>query len=204
MGRKIALGLATLFCCCVGARAQAPEGLSLEKYSWSKERIGWERDPFGGPVESFDDTRRRRVDERRLERAQRSGNIGEVNKIEREMRAEQVIKSRPTTPPRYAFLYKVTVRNSGAKAVREFDWDYIFLDAVTGEELGRRQFTGVEKIAPGKRKELEFHAPTPPAQKISAHSLDKRERDGLVEKVVVVRVVYEDGTVWQPAAPPAP
>ena len=32
---------------------------------------------------------------------------------------------------------------------------------------------------------------------VSVHALDKRERAGLNEQVVLVRVLYEDGTVWQ-------
>ena len=186
------------------ARAQSPAAapdLAVEKYSWAKERIGWEGDPFGGPVEGFDDVRRRLADQRRVERARGTGNIGEANKVEREMRAEQVLKARPTTPPRYVFHYKLSLRNTGAKTVKEIDWDYVFYDAATGAELGRRQFTGVEKIAPGKRKELSFFVPTPPTQSISVHSLGKKEREGLREQVVVVRVLYEDGTVWQPPAP---
>jgi hypothetical protein len=189
------------------ARAQSPapaptqpeaHGLAVVKQSWSKERIDWEADPFGGTVESFDDLRRRRADERRFERAKASGNIAEANKIEREMRSEQVIKAQQTPArPRYAFLYKATFRNEGAKAVREIDWDYVFLDAATREVLGRREFTAVEKIAPGKTKELSFFVAGPPTQKISAQALDRRERDGLAEQVVVVRVLYEDGTVWQ-------
>ena len=184
-----------------GAPAAArpgPHGLSVVKRGWSKERINWEGDPFGGTVENFDDLRRRRADERRFERAKAAGNIGEANKVEREMRSEQVIKAQQQPPPpRYAFLYKATFRNDGAKAVLEIDWDYVFLDATTHEVLGRREFTGVEKIAPGKAKELAFFVRTPPTQKISAQSLDKRERDGLSEQVVVVRVLYEDGTVWR-------
>lgn len=186
------------------ARAQAPaptEGgpVAVEKYSWSKERIGWERDPFGGPVEGFEDTRRRRADERRLARARASGMPGEADKIERELRADQVIKARQTAPPRYAFLYKISLRNNGAKAIKEFDWDYVFFDRVTGQELGRRQFTGAEKIGPGKRKELSFLVSSPPTMLISVYALDKRERDSLREEVVLVRVLYDDGTVWEAA-----
>ncbi|HEX6626092.1 MAG TPA: hypothetical protein VF064_20405, partial [Pyrinomonadaceae bacterium] len=189
------------------ARAQspaAPPDVAVEKYHWSKERIGWEADPFGGPVEGFDDIRRRLADQRRVERARATGNIGEANKVEREMRAEQVLKSRPTTPPRYVFNYKVSLRNTGAKAIREIDWDYVFYDVTSGQELGRRQFTGVEKIDPGKRKELSFLVHSPPTQSISVYSLGRKEREGLREQVVVVRVLYEDGTVWQAPAPPAP
>ncbi|HEX9918811.1 MAG TPA: hypothetical protein VGA87_06575, partial [Pyrinomonadaceae bacterium] len=81
---------------------QSPPDVAVVKHSWSKERINWEGDPFGGSVENFDDLRRRMADQRRVERARASGNIGEAAKVEREMRAEQVIKSRPPTPPRYS------------------------------------------------------------------------------------------------------
>jgi hypothetical protein len=175
----------------------APADIAVEKYDWSKERIDWQRDPFGGPVESFDDMRRRRIDERRLQRARAGGNIGEAAKVEQEMRAEQVIKARPPKPPRYVFQYKLTLRNNGDRVVREIDWDYVFLDAATGQELSRREFTAIERIAPGKRKELAFLISSPPTHKISAHALDKRERDGLVEQVVLMRVLYDDGTVWR-------
>ena len=202
-----ALFLCLLFLCpCAAARAQAapaggasqgPPDLSVVKYSWSKERINWEGDPFGGPVESFDDMRRRRADERRVERARAAGNIGEANKVEREMRSEQVIKSRAPAPPRYAFLYKATVRNAGGRTVKELDWDYVFFDAATGQELGRRMFASDEKIGPGKSKELSFTISSPPTQRISAQALDRREREGLSEQVVIVRILYDDGTVWE-------
>lgn len=113
------------------------------------------------------------------------------------MRSEQVIKSRPPAPPRYAFLYKISLRNESPKAIKEIDWDYVFTDSVTGEEVGRREFTGVEKIAPGKSKELSFMTPAAPAQRISVYALDKRERAGLNEHVVLVCVRYEDGTEWK-------
>lgn len=193
-----------LLCLWASARAQSPAaaagdagGVSVVKFNWSKERVGWERDPFSGTNESFGDMRRRAADDRRKERAQATGNIAEANRIEREARAEQVIRSRPPAPPRYAFLYKATLRNDGAKAVREIDWDYVFFDAETRQELGRRQFTSAAKLAPGKSKEFSFTVPTPPTQKISAQALDRREREGLNEQVVVVRVRYEDGTEWQ-------
>jgi hypothetical protein len=193
----VALGQTRAPAAAVSVAPEGPPDLSVLKYSWTKERINWEGDPFGGPIENFDDVRRRRVDERRVERARSTGNLGEAAKVEREMRAEQVLKSRPPEPPRYAFLYKISVQNTGAKAIREIDWDYIFHDAATGEELDRREFTAIEKIAHGKRKELTFLISTPPTRRISAQALDKRERDGLSERVRITRVLYEDGTVWR-------
>lgn len=170
---------------------------TVVKQSWAKERIGWESDPFAGPVESFEDFRRRTVDMRRIERARGAGNIGEAAKVEQEMRAERVIKaSQPPKPARYVFSYKITIQNNSEKTIKEFDWDYVFFDAVTGAEVGRRQFTGVEKINPGKSKELIFQVASPPTKTISVHALDKNERRGLTESVVLIRITYADGSVW--------
>ena len=93
--------------------------------------------------------------------------------------------------------YKLSVKNRGAKAVREIDWDYVFTDAATHEELGRHQFTSAERVGPGKGREFSFFIPTPPALRVSAYDLGRKERDGLEERVVVVRVLYEDGTEWR-------
>ena len=182
-----------------GVAAQSPatdSPVAIVKYSWAKERINWEGDPFVGAFENFEDVRRRAVDSRRLERARGSGNIGEAAKVEREIRAEQVIKARPPKPARYSFVYKVEIKNNADKAIKEFDWDYVFFDAATGTEVGRRQFTGVEKIAPGKSKELVFQVSSPPSKTVSVYALDKNERRGLSEAVVLVRVAYADGSVW--------
>jgi hypothetical protein len=174
-----------------------PPDVVVLKYSWVKERVNWQSDPFAPTVENMGDVRRRIGDQRRAERARASGNSAEAAKIDQEQRSEQVIRARSPAPPRYAFRYKISLRNAGTKAIKEVDWDYVFTDAATGEVLGRREFTGVEKIAPGKEKELNFMSPSAPAQKISLQSLDKRERDGLTEAVVLVRILYEDGTVWK-------
>ena len=112
-------------------------------------------------------------------------------------RDEKAAKERPPKPPRYAFRYKLSVQNAGPKAIKEIDWDYVFTDAVSGEELGRREFTSTEKIGPGKRKELSVLVSSPPIQRISVYTLGKGERDGLAEQVIVARILYDDGTTWQ-------
>ncbi|MDQ3755420.1 MAG: hypothetical protein M3371_11910, partial [Acidobacteriota bacterium] len=61
----------------------------------------------------------------------------------------------------------------------------------------RHEFTSVEKISPGKSKELSFFIPAPPTRTISVHEFGKNERDGLSEQIILVRVLYTDGTIWQ-------
>ena len=195
--------LFSLLSAAVGAHAQAPAqpgppGMEVVKYSWSKERIDWESDPFRGTNENFHEMQFRTRAQRRAERA----GPAEKKQAEAEAQAASAIvrahNERPPKPARYAFLYKLSVRNASAKAIKEIDWDYIFTDAATGAEVGRREFTSEDKIAPGKSKELSFLVPTPPAQTISVQSYgSKKEREGLQERIVILRILYDDGTVWQ-------
>lgn len=173
-------------------------GVAVVKFSWDKERVNWERDPFGGPVENFEEMRVRARNEKRIDDAKRGG-ASDVDRIRREARADSALLeiARRKGPPRYGFRYKLSVRNDGAKAVKELDWDYVFADSATGEELGRHKFTSEGRVPAGKSKEFSFFIPNPPTLRVSAYALDKNERAGLQEQVVLVRVLYEDGTAWQ-------
>ena len=177
--------------------AQQPDA-EVVKFSWNKERIGWERDPFSGPIENFDETRARQRNERRIEDAKR-GNSAEVDRIRREAKADAAnIAAKHKDPPsRYVFIYKATIKNAGNKAIKSIDWDYIFLERGTENEVGRQQFTSEEKVSPGKSKELVVTITKPPTKTISLTSLNNNERGTLDGRVVLVRIDYADGTSWQ-------
>jgi len=183
------------------AYSQSPSDPAIElvKFSWSKERLNWEGNPFGGPNENFHQMQFRARSEKRVSDAKRS-NSAEVGKLEKDAKADAAIvenENKNSAPPQYYFIYRASMKNLSSKAIKEIDWDYVFLDAVTGDELDRRQFTSVQNIGPGKQKELVFTLPTPPTRRISVQALDKKERVGIDERVVVVRVTYADGSVWE-------
>lgn len=184
--------------------AQSPSGapdqsrVEVVRSSWAKERIGWEGDPFAGPIENWDEVRARTRNERRIDDAKR-GNSSEIDKIKREAKADaaNIEKKHKDTRARYVFTYKTTVKNLSDKPIKSIDWDYVFYDRATESEIGRREFTSEEKIAPGKSKELTVTITRPPTQTVSVTSLNTKERDALIERVVVVRIDYADGTFWQ-------
>ena len=175
-----------------------PPDVQVVKYSWSKERIGWEKDPFGGPIENFDEMRVRTRNEKRIMDAKR-GSSGESSKAERDALTDQALISaiHKVPPARYGFSYKVSFQNNGSKVITAIDWDYVFYDLISETELGRREFGSEQKIAPGKTKEVKLFISSPPVRKISVQSLDKNERAGLGERIELVRIEYADGTVWQ-------
>jgi hypothetical protein len=179
---------------------QGSSEVELVKFSWSKERLNWERNPFGGPNENFHQMQFRSRSEKRVSDAKRAGNSAEISKLEKDAKADAAIvaaENAPSKPARYYFFYRASMRNTSTKPITEIDWDYVFFDEGTGDELDRRQFTSVQNIGPGKQKELTFTLTTPPTRRISVHSLDKKERSGIAERVVIVRVQYADGSVWQ-------
>jgi hypothetical protein len=190
---------------CTAVKAQVtapvsdPSGTSILKFSWSKERFGWEQDPFGGPIENFDEMRVRARNEKRVMDAKKGGNGSDLSRAERDARTDEALISsiHKNTNARYAFVYKLLLQNNDARPIKSIDWDYVFFDVSTERELGRRQFTSVEKIGPGKTRELKFFIPTPPTKTISINALNKHEREGLHEAVVIVRVEYADGSFWQ-------
>jgi hypothetical protein len=181
------------------AETQNPTDVQVLKFSWSKERVGWERDPFSGPIENFDEMRVRTRNEKRILDAKRGGSTVEANKAERDALTDQALIStlHKARRARYGFIYKVLLHNSGAKQITAVDWDYVFFDLITEAELGRRQFTSEQKVSPGKTRELSFFIPTPPTRIISVQALDKNERSGLGERIELVRIDYADGTSWQ-------
>src|SRR5687768_10439576 len=147
-----------VFCSASAANAQGPAtsnnspGLSIVKFSWSKERVNWQQDPFSGPIENFDEMRVRSRNEKRIADAKRGGVGAEISKAERDARTDAALTAQihKNKPGRYQFLYSVQVRNGGSKAIKAIDWDYVFFDTNNQNELGRRQFRSEEKIAPGK------------------------------------------------------
>jgi hypothetical protein len=192
-----------LIAICLPTRAQTTateteSGVLVLKYSWSKERVGWEQDPFSGPIENFDEMRVRARNEKRILDAKKGGNSAEVNKLERDAKSDDALIStiHQNSRARYGFTYKVSIKNNATKPIKSIDWDYVFFDPQTEAELGRREFTSEEKISPGKTKELKFFIRNPPTQTISVSSLGQNERAGLGERIVIMRVVYVDGSIW--------
>lgn len=172
--------------------AQQLDGVEVVNSSWSKIRIGWERDPFGGPLENFDEMRSRTRNERRV-----AMGGGERAKRESKADAANLKNQRQQPPSQYYFIYKTKLKNKATAAITEIDWDHVFFERGTENELGRQQFTSTEQIGPGKTRELVVKITSPPTPTVSVTSLNLEERERFTEKVTIIRVKYADGRVWQ-------
>lgn len=178
-----------------------PHGVAIVKFSWRKERIpGWENNRFGPVAENYEAMRERVINERRIQQARNAGNKAEVSRRETNAKmhddANYQKEAKPQERPRDGYRYKVQIRNDGDKTIKLIDWDYVFVDPQTQKEVARHLFTSEEKLKPGAMKELGVFILAPPTPTIRAHEAQKGAFP-FTEQVVLARVVYSDGTVWE-------
>ncbi|HVF48625.1 MAG TPA: hypothetical protein VNA19_00980, partial [Pyrinomonadaceae bacterium] len=76
-------------------------------------------------------------------------------------------------------------------------WEYQFKESSNPANVVRRQFLCGVNIKPGKEKELRAFSLSGPSSTISIESLTKESKNLFEEKVVINRVEYADGSIWQ-------
>jgi hypothetical protein len=143
--------------------------------------------------------------ERQMQQARNAGDKaslsrteGSAKQIERAtLNAKDKDAKKKSDPPRFGYRYKVLVRNSGAKAIKAIDWDYVFHDADTQNEIARHQFTSEDRISPGKEKELSVFILSPPTRTVTSEASNKKESNHFTEQAIIMRIEYSDGSIWQ-------
>ena len=101
----------------------------------------------------------------------------------------------PRTKPTDGFAYLVKLQNAGSKVIEFVFWEYQFIDPSNLENVTRRQFLCAVKIKPAKEKELRAFGVSGPGV-VSVGSLANAPDKVFLEKVVINRVEYTDGSAW--------
>lgn len=179
----------------VAQDAESP--LVVIKCGWNKERI--RPIPSMAPLASQDELIQQSRREQQLSAARNANAKSTTGKLQTQIsnHQEAKVQAQQTELPRDGYRYKVTVRNDGVKTIKSIDWDYYFVDPATNQELARHQFTSDETIKPGKSKEVSVLYLKPPVKTVDARSLKKKERESFVGRVIVARLQFSDGSVWQ-------
>ena len=184
---------------------QEPPGdgpaLGVLSHKWTKSRQVVEKADAQGPIpapamipanRNFE--RNRRINDPAGVRDPNADTIdGRSAALEKSVREARS----PKTEMVDGFAYRVKVRNAGAKAVEVLFWEYQFEEAADPSNLARRQFLCGVNIKPGKDKELLAFSASGPNAAVSAESLAKMAENPFRERVVLNRVEYADGTIWQ-------
>jgi len=113
--------------------------------------------------------------------------------IEKSVQESRSPKARPVD----GFAYRVKLRNVGKGNIEILFWEYQFSDALNPATVTRHQFLCGVDVRPGKDKDLEGFSVTAPSTVVNADSIAKGEKNPFQEKVVINRVEYSDGTIWQ-------
>ena len=103
----------------------------------------------------------------------------------------------PQTKPVDGFSYRVKVQNASAKVIEILFWEYQFIDPSDPANVARRQFLCGVNIKPDKGKELLAFSLSGPSDVVSVKSLANNSENVFQEKVVINRVEYADGSIWQ-------
>ena len=95
----------------------------------------------------------------------------------------------------YVFKYdsRLTVKNTGEKAVKSIEWAHVFYDAATGKELKRYQLQTKQRVAPAETSKLNravFIKPDESTRHLTAGK----------QRVQITRVEFEGGGEWKAEA----
>lgn len=191
--------LTMLFMLAATSLAQAQDasgGVSVLKYSWQKETI--QRKASMASMASVEELVQQSQRERQLAAARNTNDRLVATRIEREneMRDQATVKANQGRSIE-GYRYRLTLRNDSSKTIKSIDWDYVFIDQAAQQLVARHQFTSDETIKPGKTKEIYVLYLIPPVRTVSAERLQNKEPLPYTEHIVIARLTFSDGSVWQ-------
>lgn len=118
---------------------------------------------------------------------------GRSEALEKSVQDSRNVK--PKTTEGYA--YRIKVQNPTAKAIGIVFWEYQFQDPTDPSIVARRQFLCGVDIGVGKSKELEGFSLSGPSEVVNVGTLANKTENPLKEKVLINRIEYADGSIWQ-------
>ena len=95
------------------------------------------------------------------------------------------------------FAYRIKVQNPGKNVVEIVFWEYQFEDPADSSLTARRQFLCGVNIAGDKSKELEGFSLAGPSDVVNVSTLANKAENAFKENVLINRVEYADGSIWQ-------
>lgn len=95
------------------------------------------------------------------------------------------------------YIYQVKIKNNGTKTIKAIVWDYAFADPDAQNELAHHAFRSIVNLKPTQSKKLSEATPAAPTNIVNVKRLNSKERQRLVEQIIIIRLEYTDGTVWE-------
>jgi hypothetical protein len=192
--------LLILLACCAAAQtpsnsSDAP-GVTVIKNKWSKaaeRNLKLEQDPLRVNQEQAER-------ERALKDALYENNIrvnAKLEPIRLPMNAGVPNTASGRSRVEGTYIYEIKISNTGPKIIREVIWEYVFTDPDTGRTVGRHQFTNKVNLRPGKKETLVGRSVFTPDTIVDVSQSGVKSAEQYSERVVIKRIKYMDGSVWE-------
>jgi hypothetical protein len=173
--------------------AQEDSSLVVIKFDWTKYREN------SGLISSLDDPGPTSNEPISMPRApadnepERVRNNRDLQERRADLRAGEKNAANSITRGSDFYLLRLELRNVGSNIVKSFIWEYQPLDETVDFRL--RQYLCNTRARPNERKKFELVTLFSPAKVVSAsEEKSKPEKYG---KVVINKIEYSDGSVWQ-------
>lgn len=103
----------------------------------------------------------------------------------------------PKTVTSDGFTYQAKIRNAGTSTIEVLFWEYQFTERANPANIVSHQFLCGVNIKANKERELQAFSTSSPSKLISLDSLGNKAGTVFDEKILINRVEYSDGTIWQ-------
>lgn len=111
---------------------------------------------------------------------------------------ERMVQESRTPPGELSgFTFFVKLHNDSSKAIEIVFWEYQFTETANLTNVARRQFLCGVSIRAGKDKDLEGFSLSGPSDVVSVSTLADKSLQDFQDRVMINRVEYSDGSIWQ-------
>lgn len=173
--------------------------LTVANFKWSRERRNVDTPPVEGnaPARAMIPQNRNFARNARVNDPQ---GVRDPNQDTLDGRSEAIEKSVAESRSNKAqrldgYAYRIKVQNPTTKVVEIVFWEYQFHDPANPDLVTRRQFLCGVNIPAGKGKDLEGFSVSGPSDVIDVKTLNTGSN--FKENVLVNRVEFSDGSIWQ-------
>lgn len=110
---------------------------------------------------------------------------------------DKAVRDSRAPKPVYGFTYRAIIHNGSLRPIEIVFWEYQFRAAPDDAPLLRRQFLCAVAVKPEKNQELLAFSLSGPHDVVSVDMLSKKAANPGTEKVVINRIEFADGSIWQ-------
>ena len=166
-------------------------------FKWFKDRQTVDYEPSSGPMAAMIPQNKNFERNRRANAppGERDPNLDTIDG--RSAALEKAVQESRAPKPVDGFAYRAKVRNASTRPIEIIFWEYQFKESAAATPLLRRQFLCGVAIKPGKDRELLAFTLSGPQDVVSVNILAKKSGSEGTEQVLINRVEFADGSIWQ-------